>query len=86
MSLPEYPEQIIDYEMEKVKFRQNKKKSGINKKNGVPFVVTCHPKLKNRSKIIKDNLYRLYMNDEVKKTFTPSPMISFVVPARSAVI
>ena len=63
--------------MEKVNFRKNKKKSGINKKKGVPFVVTYHPKLKNLSKIIKGNLYLLYMNDEVKKTFTPSPMISF---------
>ena len=72
-----YPEQIIDYEMEKVNFRENKKNSGINKKKGIPFVVTYHPKLKNLSKIIKDNLYLLYMNDEVNKTFTPSPMISF---------
>ena len=63
--------------MEKVNFRENKKKSGINKRKGVPFVVTYHPKLKNLSKIIKDNLYLLYVNDEVKKTFTPSPMISF---------
>ena len=72
-----YPERIIDYEIEKVNFRENKKKSGINKRKGVPFVVTYHPKLKNLSNIIKDNLYLLYMNDEVKKTFTPSPMISF---------
>ena len=62
--------------MEKVNFCENKKKSGINKKE-VPFVITYHTKLKNLSKIIKDNLYLLYMNDEVKKTFTPSPMISF---------
>ena len=63
--------------MEKVNFRENKKKSGINKRKRVPFAVTYHPKLKNLSKIIKDNLYLLYMNDEVKKTFTPSPMIPF---------
>ena len=72
-----YPEQIIDCEMEKVNFRENKNKSGINKKKGVRFVITYHPKLKNLSKIIKDTLYLLYMNDEVKKTFTLSPMISF---------
>ena len=29
-----YPEQIIECEMEKVKFRENRKKSGINKKKG----------------------------------------------------
>ena len=38
-----YPEQMIDYKMEKVNFRENKKKIGINKKKRVPFVVTyCH--------------------------------------------
>ena len=63
--------------MEKVNFRKNKKESGINKKKGVPFVVTYYPKLKNLNKIIKDNLYLLYMGDEVKKTFPLSPMISF---------
>ena len=63
--------------MEKVNFRKNKKESGINKKKGAPFVVTYHPKLKNLNKIIKGNLYLLYMGDEVKKTFTPSPVISF---------
>ena len=72
-----YPEQIIDYEIEKVNFREIKKKRGINKKKWVPFVATYPPKLKNLSKIIKNNLYLLYMNDEVKKTFTLSPMISF---------
>ena len=35
-----YPEQIIDYEMEKVNSGENKKKSGIKKRKGVPFVVT----------------------------------------------
>ena len=72
-----YSEQIIDCKMEKINFCENKMKSGINKKKGAPFVVTYHPKLKSMSKIIKGNLYLLYMNDEVKKTFTPSPMISF---------
>ena len=62
-----YPERIIDYEMEKVNFRENKKKSGINKWKGVPFVVTYHPKLKKLSKIIKDNLYLLYMNDRLRR-------------------
>ena len=73
-----YPEQIVDSEMEKINFRENKKKSGTNKKKRLPFLVTYHPKLRNLSKVIKDNLDLLYMNDEVKKTFTPSPMISFL--------
>ena len=63
--------------MEKVNFPENKKKSGRNRKKGVPFVLMYHPKLKNLSKIFKDNLYLLHINHEVKKTITPSPMISF---------
>ena len=45
--------------MEKVNFRENKNKSGINIKKGVPFVVSYHPKLENLSKIIRGNLYLL---------------------------
>ena len=64
--------------MEKVNFRENNKKSRINNKKGVPIVAIFHLKLKSLSKIIKNNLYLLYVNDEVKKTFTPSLMISFL--------
>ena len=36
-----------------------------------------HPRLKTLGKIIHENLNLLYMNDEVKDTFTPGPMVSF---------
>ena len=61
--------------MEKVNFRENNKKSRINNKKGEPIVAIFHLKLKSLSEIIKNNLYLLYMNDEVKKIFTPSLMI-----------
>ena len=44
---------------------------------GVPFVLIYHPKLKSANKILTKNLYLLYMDKEVKKTFTPKPMIAF---------
>ena len=47
------------------------------RENRVPFVVTYHHILKGLSKIIRDNTYLLNMNEKVKKTFTPRPMISF---------
>ena len=59
-------------------FCENKKKSEINKKKGIPFCCYLPPKLKGLSKIIKDNLCVSYMNDEVRKTFTVSPMISSI--------
>ena len=46
-------------------------------KKGVPLVVTYHPLLKTIGKIIHDNLYLLYMNEELKHLFTPGPMVSF---------
>ena len=49
----------------------------MNRKDGGLFVVTYYPKLESLSKIIKDNRYLLCMNDEVKKTFTSSPITSF---------
>ena len=36
-----------------------------------------HPLLKSLSEIVSKNLYLLYMVEEVKRAFTPGPMISF---------
>ena len=36
-----------------------------------------HPKLKSMKKVILKYLYLLYMDKEVKRVFTPKPMISF---------
>ena len=63
-----YPEKIIDKEMSKVKSNFPKKIIPKEKEEkGVPLVVTYHPSLNCLSKIIRDNLYLLYMNNEVKK-------------------
>ena len=59
------------------KFNFGESSSKTKSATGVPFVVTYHPRLKALSKIIHGNLNLLYMNDEVKDTFTPRPMISF---------
>ena len=71
-----YPEKFIDNEMNKVRLfpanLQNKKRE-----KRVPFVVTYHPILNSLSKIIRDNMYLLNMNQEVRKTFSPGPIVSF---------
>ena len=70
-----YPKGLVEKEMRKVKFsgytRRNK-----SEKKGVLFVITYHPSLKDIGRIINQNLYFLYMNEEVKSVFTPAPMIS----------
>ena len=57
--------------MSKVNFNFSKKNNLKEKEEkGVPLVVTYHPSLRG-------NLYLLYMNDKVKKVFSPKPIISF---------
>ena len=73
-----YPEYLIESEIKKVKFaskNRNTKRSKLLK--AVPFVMTYHPKLKSMKKIILKYLDLFYMDDEVKRVFTPKPMISF---------
>ena len=72
-----YPEKVINTEMSKVKFNVDNKRSNNRQKEGVPFVITFHPKLRVLQNIINKHLYLLYMNDEVKRVFTPKPMVSF---------
>ena len=70
-----YPNNVIEKEMKKVKFSKISSTRKDNAK-GVPLVVTYHPGLKNINQIINKNLH-LYMDQEVKKVFTPKPMVSF---------
>ena len=70
-----------------------KKVLGDNNKNvnnktekGIPFLVRFKPRLKILQKIIEENLNLLCMNGELKKPFTPKPMISCRSSAKSAVI
>ena len=44
---------------------------------GVHFILTYHLLFKSMGKIINKNVNLLYMDSEVKKVFTPKPMISF---------
>ena len=73
-----YPEHLIDTEMKKVKFK-SREKTEKSKLKGVPFVVTYHPSLNCFQKIIIDNAYLLYKNEEVKNLFLAEPMVSFRV-------
>ena len=72
----EYLEKLISAEMEKVKFSNIERKSNSKTQKGVPLVVTYHPLLKSLSSINNNNIYLLYMDQEVKRTFTPQTMVS----------
>ena len=72
-----YPQKLIETETSKVKFSGQRVFHRTKVEKGVPLVVTYHPLLKTIGKIIHDNLYLLYMNEELKHLFTPGPMVSF---------
>ena len=71
-----YPEHLIDTDLKKVKFK-SREKTEKSKLKVVPLVMTYHPSLNCLQKIIRDNTYLLYMNDDVKNLFLPGPMVSF---------
>ena len=62
--------------MKRVKFSKISSTRKDNTK-GAPLLVTYHPGLKNIDQIINRNLHLLYMDQEVKKLFTPKPTVSF---------
>ena len=57
--------------MSKVKFSGYTRRNKREKKGRI-----INPSLKNMGRIINQNLYILYMNEDVKSVFTPAPMIS----------
>ena len=71
-----YPEHLIGTEMKKVNFK-SREKTEKSKSQGVPFVVTYYPSLNCLPKIIRDNTYLFYINEDVKNLFLQGPMVSF---------
>ena len=70
------PSDLVRSETKKVKFTSNVK----NRNRGkyvIGFSFVYHPRLKSLNNILIKNLYLPYMDKEVKKVFTPKPMISF---------
>ena len=65
---------MIGTEMKKVKFKPREKTEKCKSKR-VLFVVTYHPSFNCLLKIIGDNTYLLYMNEEVKNVFLPEFMV-----------
>ena len=72
----EYPENMVNEQINRVVFGKNQP-SRKNSENGIPFVVTYHPKVKKLRKLIKDLLPFLYSDKEVQKVYSSPPMVSF---------
>ena len=72
-----YPSWLIKKEMEKVRNSHLNDRKRAQKPQGVPRVIPYHPLFKTFGNIIRKHLNLLYMNEEVKRVFTPCPMVSF---------
>ena len=60
-----YPSDLVQKEMNKVKFSGDWDKNKTKKKSkGVPLVITFHPLINDFGNIIHKNLYLLYMDQE----------------------
>ena len=73
----DYPQDLKNSEISKVKFPYVENKYNNNKEKGIAFVVMFYPLLKSLGSILNKNYYLLKMNDEVKKVFSLRSMVSF---------
>ena len=63
--------------MDKFKFSNIKRKSNRKTQKGILLVGTYHPLLKSLTSIVNSNIHLLHMDQEVNRTSTPQPMVSY---------
>ena len=71
-----YPEKLISAEMDIIKFSNIERKTNWTTQKVMPLVVKYCLLLKSYSSIV-NNIYLLYMDQEVKRAFTPQPMVFY---------
>ena len=69
-------EKLISAEIDKVKFSNIERKTNSKTPKSIPLVVTYNSLLKSFSSIV-NNIHLLTMDQEVKRSFTPQPMVSY---------
>ena len=72
----DYPQKVIKEQIYKVVFGEQPIRKDTSKQ-GVPFVATCYPKLKDLGKLIKNLQLFLYGDSKLKRVFSPTPMVSY---------
>ena len=72
-----YPKTPVDNQLKRVTETRRTSDQTYKRGNGVPLVLTYHPRLKNVNDIIKKHLVFLYAKEQVQNTFTPPPFVSF---------
>ena len=72
----DYPQKVVSEQIEKVVFGKQPFRKDTSEQ-GVPFVATYHPKLKDLGKLIKNLQLFLYSDNEVQRVFSPAPIVSY---------
>ena len=69
-----YPEKVVNDQIHKIVFVKNAPIKKLSE-SGILFEFTCHPKINDINKLIKDLLQFLYSDEEVQKVFSPPPIV-----------
>lgn len=69
-----YPEKLVNDQIHKIVFVKNAPIKKLSE-SGILFEFTCHPKINDINKLIKDLLQFLYSDKEVQKVFSPPPIV-----------
>ena len=75
-----YPSELVKRQLKKVKETSREtllSGKNVEKKVGVPLIITYHPRLSNFGDFLKKNFYLLQVDPEVRKLFQVSPFVSF---------
>ena len=70
----DYPQKVVSEQINKVVFGKQPTCKDTSQQ-GAPFVATYHPKYKDFGKLIKNLQLLLYSDSEVKRVFSPAPIV-----------
>ena len=72
----DYPQRLVSEEIDKAVFGKQPTRKDTSEQ-GLPFVATYHPKLKNLGNLIKNLQLFLYSDSEVQRVFSPAPIVTY---------
>ena len=61
----------------RIQFSNIERKSNSKTQKGIPLVAVHHALLKSLSSIFNNNLNLLHIDQEINRTFTPQPLVSY---------
>ena len=67
----------VIFRLLRIQFSNIERKSNSKTQKGIPLVVAHHALLKSLSSIFNNNLYLLHIDQEINRTFTPQPLVSY---------